>query len=153
MLVHYCTASTFSVRLPLLPRAVAASSTCVGLQAWPSAQPQARSVHASTPTHSAGCEGGAVATRSRRRLPHTSGGTLVPVAAAGAVSLGYLSEVERGVKEASSELLAAICDALDLPMSVVLDDVSRRVARVESLSAPVALPVGDRAAVVSASAA
>ena len=63
-----------------------------------------------------------------------------------------LREIERGVKEASSELLAAVCDALDVPMSVVLDDVSRRVAHVESLSAPFALPVGDRA-VVSASAA
>ena len=78
--------------------------------------------------------------------------TLRDVAASASVSLGYLSEIERGVKEASSELLAAVCDALDVPMSVVLDDVSRRVAHVESLSAPFALPVGDRA-VVSASAA
>ncbi|MFW5469886.1 helix-turn-helix domain-containing protein [Knoellia sp. CPCC 206435] len=78
--------------------------------------------------------------------------TLRDVAASASVSLGYLSEIERGVKEASSELLAAVCDALDVPMSVVLDDVSRRVADVESLSAPVSLPVGDRA-VVSASAA
>ena len=88
--------------------------------------------------------------RERRQ---EQGRTLRDVAAAGAVSLGYLSEVERGVKEASSELLGAICDALDIPMSVVLDDVSRRVARVESLSAPVSLPVGGRTAVVSASAA
>lgn len=78
--------------------------------------------------------------------------TLRDVAASASVSLGYLSEIERGVKEASSELLAAVCDALDVPMSVVIDDVSRRIAHVESLSAPVALPVGDRA-VVSASAA
>jgi len=88
--------------------------------------------------------------RERRQ---EQGRTLRDVAGAGAVSLGYLSEVERGVKEASSELLAAICDSLDIPMSVVLDDVSRRVARVESLSAPVSLPVGDRSGVVSASAA
>ena len=78
--------------------------------------------------------------------------TLRDVASSAAVSLGYLSEIERGVKEASSELLAAVCDALDVPMSVVLDDVSRRVAHVESLTAPVSLPVGDRS-VVSASAA
>jgi len=78
--------------------------------------------------------------------------TLRDVAASASVSLGYLSEIERGVKEASSELLAAVCDALDVPMSVVLGDVSRRVAHVESLSTPVSLPVGDRA-VVSASAA
>lgn len=88
--------------------------------------------------------------RERRQ---SQGRTLRDVAAAGAVSLGYLSEVERGVKEASSELLAAICEALDMPMSVVLDDVTQRVAAVESISAPVSLPVGDRAAVVSASAA
>jgi transcriptional regulator with XRE-family HTH domain len=88
--------------------------------------------------------------RERRQ---EQGRTLRDVAGAGAVSLGYLSEVERGVKEASSELLAAICDSLDIPMSVVLDDVSRRVARVESLSAPVSLPVADRSTVVSASAA
>jgi transcriptional regulator with XRE-family HTH domain len=40
------------------------------------------------------------------------------------VSLGYLSEVERGRKEASSELLAAICDALDLPLSELLYHVA-----------------------------
>ncbi|WP_035901792.1 helix-turn-helix domain-containing protein [Knoellia subterranea] len=88
--------------------------------------------------------------RERRQQ---QGRTLRDVAAAGSVSLGYLSEVERGVKEASSELLGAICEALEVPMSVVLDDVTRRVAHVESLSAPVSLPVGDRGAVVSASAA
>ncbi len=40
------------------------------------------------------------------------------------VSLGYLSEVERGRKEASSELLAAICDALGLPLPELLDDAA-----------------------------
>ena len=43
--------------------------------------------------------------------------TLREVSRAAQVSLGYLSEVERGQKEASSELLAAICAALDLPLS------------------------------------
>ncbi len=51
--------------------------------------------------------------------------TLRDVSTAANVSLGYLSEVERGRKEASSELLASICDALDLQMSDVLDTVSR----------------------------
>src|SRR5665213_3762819 len=46
--------------------------------------------------------------------------TLREVSSAARVSLGYLSEVERGQKEASSELLAAICDALDVPLSRVL---------------------------------
>jgi transcriptional regulator with XRE-family HTH domain len=44
------------------------------------------------------------------------------------VSLGYISEIERGHKEASSELLAALCDALDLRLSEVLREVSDSVA-------------------------
>jgi transcriptional regulator with XRE-family HTH domain len=40
------------------------------------------------------------------------------------VSLGYLSEVERGRKEPSSELLAAICEALSLPLPELLDEVA-----------------------------
>ena len=51
--------------------------------------------------------------------------TLRDVSTAANVSLGYLSEVERGRKEASSELLASICDALDLELAEVLDTVSR----------------------------
>ena len=51
--------------------------------------------------------------------------TLRDVSTAANVSLGYLSEVERGRKEASSELLASICDALDVELSEVLDTVSR----------------------------
>jgi transcriptional regulator with XRE-family HTH domain len=58
--------------------------------------------------------------------------TLRDVAARARVSLGYLSEVERGEKEASSELLAAICEALDLPMSVLLREVSADFAVLES---------------------
>jgi transcriptional regulator with XRE-family HTH domain len=50
--------------------------------------------------------------------------TLRDVSTVANVSLGYLSEVERGRKEASSELLAAICEALDLEVSDVLDDAS-----------------------------
>jgi transcriptional regulator with XRE-family HTH domain len=79
--------------------------------------------------------------------------TLRDVAAQASVSLGYLSEIERGAKEASSELLAAVCAALGLSLSTVLGDVRDRVAAVESLTAPVPLPVGDRSGVVSASAA
>ena len=51
--------------------------------------------------------------------------TLRDVSTAANVSLGYLSEVERGRKEASSELLASICDALDLELADLLDTVSR----------------------------
>lgn len=57
------------------------------------------------------------------------------------VSLGYISEIERGQKEASSELLASLCDALDLPLSDVLRDVSDAVAVEEVARRPVPLPV------------
>ena len=56
------------------------------------------------------------------------GKTLREVSKAARVSLGYLSEVERGQKEASSELLASICSALDLPLSVILHVVSEKMA-------------------------
>jgi transcriptional regulator with XRE-family HTH domain len=50
--------------------------------------------------------------------------TLRDVSREARVSLGYLSEVERGRKEPSSELLAAICEALALPLSELLDEVA-----------------------------
>lgn len=62
--------------------------------------------------------------------------TLREVSDTARVSLGYLSEVERGRKEASSELLAAICGALDVPMSEVLSEVSERLARREDIGPP-----------------
>jgi transcriptional regulator with XRE-family HTH domain len=57
--------------------------------------------------------------------------TLRDVSAAAGVSLGYLSEVERGRKEASSELLAAICAALDVSLSEVLREAGDDLAREE----------------------
>ncbi len=90
------------------------------------------------------------ALRERRRA---RGLTLREVSASASVSLGYLSEVERGEKEASSELLASICGALDLPLSQVLSDVSSRMAESEGLAATVPLPVPSGGDVVSASAA
>lgn len=62
--------------------------------------------------------------------------TLREVSRAARVSLGYLSEVERGRKEASSELLAAICEALDLPLSVLLHNVATDVGALESVELP-----------------
>ncbi len=56
----------------------------------------------------------------------SQGKTLRDISSQARVSLGYLSEVERGQKEASSELLASICEALDVPMSTILRDVSER---------------------------
>jgi transcriptional regulator with XRE-family HTH domain len=61
------------------------------------------------------------------------GRTLREVSSVARVSLGYLSEVERGQKEASSELLASICGALEVPLSSVLHQVSQRVAVAEGL--------------------
>ena len=59
--------------------------------------------------------------------------TLRDVARAARVSLGYLSEVERGQKEASSELLNAICAALGLSLSDLFRDVSIELSSHESV--------------------
>ena len=72
-----------------------------------------------------------------RRLRLRQGRTLREVSAAARVSLGYLSEVERGQKEASSELLAAICGALETPLSQVFREVSDNFALAELQSEPV----------------
>jgi transcriptional regulator with XRE-family HTH domain len=66
-----------------------------------------------------------------RRARTSQGRTLREVSYAARVSLGYLSEVERGRKEASSELLNAICDALDVPLSKLLIDAGEQLARRE----------------------
>ena len=67
--------------------------------------------------------------RERRR---DQGRTLREVSSTARVSLGYLSEVERGQKEASSELLGSICDALDVPLSEILREVSDNLALAET---------------------
>ena len=72
-----------------------------------------------------------------RRLRLRQGRTLREVSASARVSLGYLSEVERGQKEASSELLAAICGALGTPLSQVFREVSDNFALAELQSNPV----------------
>ncbi|HMO10166.1 MAG TPA: helix-turn-helix domain-containing protein [Actinotalea sp.] len=75
-----------------------------------------------------------------RAARQRQGRTLREVSSAARVSLGYLSEIERGQKEASSELLGSICDALDTPMSLVLREVSDRLAIAEGLSIPDTVP-------------
>lgn len=65
--------------------------------------------------------------------------TLREVSRLARVSLGYLSEVERGRKEASSELLASICDALDLPLSDLLGEVAADV-RLGEFTVPDTVP-------------
>lgn len=68
------------------------------------------------------------------------GRTLRQVASKASVALGYLSEVERGQKEASSEILASVADALDTPVSVIMREVGDRLAVLEGLEVPDALP-------------
>ncbi|MFC7545440.1 helix-turn-helix domain-containing protein [Plantactinospora sp. GCM10030261] len=79
------------------------------------------------------------ALRARRQGQHR---TLREVSTAANVSLGYLSEIERGQKEASSELLAAICDALGARLSELLREVSDTVALAEQVPG-VLLPVRE----------
>ncbi|AFU03977.1 helix-turn-helix domain-containing protein [Nocardia brasiliensis] len=81
---------------------------------------------------------------SLRRARLAQNRTLREVSTSARVSLGYLSEVERGRKEASSELLAAICAALDVPLSRVLWDVSTIMAGADGL--PTQTPAGAAAA-------
>jgi transcriptional regulator with XRE-family HTH domain len=66
-----------------------------------------------------------------RRHRQRQGRTLRDVAAAARISLGYLSEVERGRKEASSELLACLCEALNVSLADVLREVSHEINVVE----------------------
>jgi transcriptional regulator with XRE-family HTH domain len=75
----------------------------------------------------------------RQRLRQSR--TLRDVSKAAQVSLGYLSEVERGRKEASSELLAAICAALDISLADVLREVSDDLAAVERPAVAVVAPM------------
>lgn len=60
------------------------------------------------------------------------GMTLRELSSEARISLGYISEIERGQKEASSELLASLCEALDLPLSEVLREVSDSIALEEA---------------------
>ncbi len=80
-----------------------------------------------------------------RRTRLEQGRTLTDVARSARVSMPYLSEVERGRKEASSEVLAAICDALRIELADLVattgrdlvDDSNRRtrVVRLEAIRA------------------
>lgn len=74
-----------------------------------------------------------------RSLRSHQGRTLREVSSDAQVSLGYLSEVERGQKEASSELLEAICGALGVPLWLVLREVSDRLM-IESSTVPDTIP-------------
>jgi len=71
-----------------------------------------------------------------RDLRLQQGKTLRQVAGRASVALGYLSEVERGQKEASSEILASVADALETPISTILREVSDRLAVLEDAGLP-----------------
>ncbi|MDO4919545.1 helix-turn-helix domain-containing protein [Kocuria sp.] len=75
-----------------------------------------------------------------RSVRQRQGRTLREVSHSARVSLGYLSEVERGQKEASSELLASICAALEVPMSQMLREVADRLAYAEGNFIPDTVP-------------
>jgi len=83
-----------------------------------------------------------------RRARTSQGRTLREVSDSARVSLGYLSEVERGRKEASSELLSAICAALDVPLSRVLCDAGTEMACQEAVERSAALAVAAANTVV-----
>jgi transcriptional regulator with XRE-family HTH domain len=72
-----------------------------------------------------------------RRIRIAQNRTLRDVAETARVSVPYLSEVERGRKEPSSELLAAICDALDLELTDLLAEVRFEIARAELTHLPI----------------
>jgi transcriptional regulator with XRE-family HTH domain len=84
------------------------------------------------------------ALRARRQGQHR---TLREVSTAANVSLGYLSEIERGQKEASSELLAAICEALGARLSELLGEVSDTLSLAEDMEG-VLVPVEEKPAPV-----
>ena len=71
------------------------------------------------------------------------GRTLRQIASKASVALGYLSEVERGQKEVSSEILASVADALDTPISVIMREVGDRLAVIEGLSPTIPDTVPD----------
>ncbi|RPA66056.1 XRE family transcriptional regulator [Gordonia oryzae] len=86
---------------------------------------------------------------SLRRVRTQQGRTLREVSTDARVSLGYLSEVERGQKEASSELLAAICDALEVEIADLLLDVGTAMRPAHAAVSSPAAESADREAVIA----
>ena len=76
-----------------------------------------------------------------RRVRRAQGRTLADVARAAKVSMPYLSEVERGRKEASSEVLAAICTALRIGLPELLAQAGRELAARQGARAGEALVI------------
>lgn len=72
-----------------------------------------------------------------RNARKSQGATLRDISHRANVALGYLSEIERGQKEPSSELLASICNALDISVSNLMGAVSRDALRIENQVRPI----------------
>lgn len=68
------------------------------------------------------------------------GMTLRQVAGKASVALGYLSEIERGQKEVSSEILHSVAESLEVPLSIIIRQVSDRVAAIEGVYIPDTVP-------------
>lgn len=71
-----------------------------------------------------------------RRVRLEQGRTLREVAESAQVSLPYLSEIERGRKEPSSEVLASVCRALDLRLADLLGTLHCDLTAVTAASRP-----------------
>lgn len=104
-----------------------------------------KDTEASAPAGAASTEPRSVVLREEigdvlRNIRQTGARTLRDVSHDARVSLGYLSEVERGQKEASSELLASICTALNVPLAAMLFQVAERIASAEGVSIPDTVP-------------
>jgi transcriptional regulator with XRE-family HTH domain len=76
-----------------------------------------------------------------RRNRQGQGRTLADVAREARVSVPYLSEVERGRKEASSEVLSAVCGALRIELSDLLAEVRRDLVNAAAAAPATAAPV------------
>ena len=148
--------SSTAVRPPVLPTARRADVTRTGSDGARAVTARYRGTHVPTPGTRPDRGGAPVIVLRRvigdelRRRRQDQGRTLREVSSAARVSLGYLSEVERGQKEASSELLASICTALDVPLAIVLRAVSDEVAVLEGLSPVTELPVAPDTVVAAA---
>jgi transcriptional regulator with XRE-family HTH domain len=74
------------------------------------------------------------------------GRTLREISQLARVSLGYLSEIERGQKEASSELLGSICGALGVPQSTLFRSLSDKLVLHENVTQLPVRPLARAAA-------
>ena len=85
-----------------------------------------------------------------RHARHDSGLSIRALSSAAGVSIGYLSEIERGRKEVSSEILAAICRALNLATATVVATAAERMAAPSAEVVPMPRAAADDATVSAA---